>query len=495
MDNESYLTGAETSPICCLTYDAAIYPRGGENKKTVDAYVEALNVGARFPPIKIQKVFNYPDGRNGNEKTEATLILDGLHRLLAFKACGLKEIPAVEWNKESLDYEKNRIPLLMEAAKANITHGDRLSANDKKRIARDIAISDPECRWTEAALAEKLGVIRQTVNVWISDIRARQKSSRNTVILRLNRLGWTQEKISETVGLSQNRVSEIIGNANFGNIDNLLNQGHDMDYIARHYNMDLALAWALRLKGKTDREKFKELGWGLRTWDQWYFNECDERFGDDWPGRIPAQLVAHTLFYFTKPGHLILDPMAGGGVVPDVCLVFGRKCLSFDLAPGDNRPEIESHYWDPGNLVWPVTKKPDLIFFDPPYFMKKQKEYSKYAPGTTSPISSYTREAYLNFLDAFFTLAYENSKKSTRLAFLNGDWIDFESTPAMQVAPDKGITVFDYHRLLSESGWKVTYRIECPLSSERFNGLQVQRMQEKRILGTVSRYLLIAKRK
>ena len=64
--------------------------------------------------------------------------------------------------------------------------------------------------------------------------------------------------------------------------------------------------WALRLEGKTDQEKFKELGWGLRTWDQWYFNECDERFGDDWPGRIPAQLIAHTLFYFTKPGDLIL---------------------------------------------------------------------------------------------------------------------------------------------------------------------------------------------
>jgi len=42
-----------------------------------------------------------------------------------------------------------------------------------------------------------------------------------------------------------------------------------MDYIARHYHMDL-----LRLEGKTDQEKLKELGWGLRTWDQWNFNEC-----------------------------------------------------------------------------------------------------------------------------------------------------------------------------------------------------------------------------
>ncbi len=48
----------------------------------------------------------------------------------------------------------------------------------------------------------------------------------------------------------ENRVSEIIGNTNFGNIDNLLSQGHDMKYIARHYNIDLALARPPRLSGQ-----------------------------------------------------------------------------------------------------------------------------------------------------------------------------------------------------------------------------------------------------
>ena len=44
------------------------------------------------------------------------------------------------------------------------------------------------------------------------------------------------------------------------------------------------------------------------------------------PGRLPAQLVAHTLFYFTQKGDLVFDPMAGGGIVPDTCLAFNRKC-------------------------------------------------------------------------------------------------------------------------------------------------------------------------
>ncbi|PXF56279.1 MAG: hypothetical protein C4B58_14065 [Deltaproteobacteria bacterium] len=91
------------------------------------------------------------------------------------------------------------------------------------------------------ALAEKLGVIQQTVNTWISDIRVRQKAGRNTVILRLNRLGWTQEMIAKVVGLDRSVISRNVQNTKIGDMHNLLSQGHGMDYIARHYHMDLAL--------------------------------------------------------------------------------------------------------------------------------------------------------------------------------------------------------------------------------------------------------------
>jgi len=47
--------------------------------------------------------------------------------------------------------------------------------------------------------------------------------------------------IGEVVGLSRNRASEIVENTNFSEIDTLLSQGHDMEYIARHFHMDLGL--------------------------------------------------------------------------------------------------------------------------------------------------------------------------------------------------------------------------------------------------------------
>jgi len=493
MDSKGDIT---TTPLLFsvsdLTWDRFIYPRAAKSDKTISAYAEALAAGAEFPPITIQRVFNYPSGNN--KKIEATLIIDGIHRCHVFKERGIKEIPAVAWKDRPIDYEKYKTALLLQSARCNTTHGDRLSTTDKKRVARDIASQDRKCRWTETALAEKLDVTHQTVHLWISDIRFRQKAGRDTSIIRLSRLGWSQQRISKTVGVNQQRISQITNNANFCNIGNLLSLGHDMDYIARHYNMDLALAWAVRLEGMTDQERFRELGWGLRTWDQWNFTECDERFGDDWPGRIPAQLVAHTLFYFTQPGDLVLDPMAGGGVVPDVCMVFERKCRAFDMVPSDTRPEIPYHYWDPGDWEWPITRKPDLIFFDPPYFTKKEKEYREKAPEKTPPISSGTKEDYEEFLRGFFLLSHEKSKETTRMAFLNADWRDFQSTPAAKERSDRSITLFDYHRLLSQTGWQTTHRIECPLSTERLTGNEVQKMQDRRILGTVGRTLLIAQR-
>ena len=135
-----------------------------------------------------------------------------------------------------------------------------------------------------------------------------------------------------------------------------------------------------------------------------------------------------------------------------------------------------------------------MIFFDPPYYTKKKKEYKEKANEETPSISSYSRKKYEEFLEGFLLLAHEKAKERTRIAFLNADWRDFQSTPALKENSDNSITIFDYQRMLLKTGWKVTHRIECPLSSERMSGEEVRKMQESRILGTVGRSLIIAKR-
>jgi hypothetical protein len=73
----------------------------------------ALEAGALFPPIKIQRVFNYSDGQ------EATIVLEGNHRCEAFQEKSIQEIPAIEWKDLPLDYAKYKIPLLLESAQCN----------------------------------------------------------------------------------------------------------------------------------------------------------------------------------------------------------------------------------------------------------------------------------------------------------------------------------------------------------------------------------------
>jgi len=475
--------------ISDLVWDEKIYPREKTNEKTIDAYREALDAGAQFPPIEVQRVRNYPE-REG----EIFIILDGVHRYDAYRRRKVEEVEVKDWRPEAIDYKENQIMLLLEAAERNRNHGDRLTENDKKGVARSIAEGDPKRTFTEKQIADKLGVIQETVSNWISDIRARQRAGRNAKIIYLSRLGWSQEEIAELMGKDRSIISRIVQNTKFGEMHSFLEQGKDMAWIADHYHIGIPLTWALCLEGKTDQERFEGLGWGLRTWDQWSFNTCDERFGEDWPGRIPAQLVGHTLFYFTEKGSLVFDPMAGGGVVPDTCLLFERKCRAFDMSPPEHRPEIQKHYWNIDRLEWPGIKKADLILFDPPYFTKKEREYEQKSHDQEISISSFNRETYLDFLSQFFSLARKNSKPTARLAVLNADWRDFQSTPALKEDPSNSITICDYLALMSKAGWNITHRIECPMSTERFSGNIVSKMQEARILGTVGRTLLIGKK-
>ena len=62
----------------------------------------------------------------------------------------------------------------------------------------------------------------------------------------LSHLGWTQDEIERMVGMSRGRITQIVNNASFSEINNLLSQGNDMKYIARHCNMDFPLVWEFR---------------------------------------------------------------------------------------------------------------------------------------------------------------------------------------------------------------------------------------------------------
>jgi len=329
------------------------------------------------------------------------------------------------------------------------------------------------------------------------EIRAEQDRSRvspklNTDVktFLMGRLGIPIDQIAVKLNINRKTAYKYANHPTLvQSIKDLLEKGVSIPEAAKKRGCPEPLIWSIALEGKNDLERFKWLNWGLRTWDYWYFNNIDRRFGDAWPGRIPAQLVAHTLFYLTREDDLVFDPMAGGGVVPDVCLAFHRKCWSFDLVDRlETRPEIEAFKWNPDNLLWPVKgkEKPDLIFFDAPYFKKMAASYSE------DSISSLSRNEYLGFFRDFFMLAREHVRSDARLAFLNADWRDFQGISALEENPEQAIFLLDYAELLRSAGWDITHLVDCPLSTQRFHANMVKGMQKKRTLGTVRRSLIMA---
>ena len=324
--------------------------------------------------------------------------------------------------------------------------------------------------------------------------RARISSSagREMGAFIMGRLGIPVERIAARLRIDRKTAKKYVEDkCLIPSIKRSLKKGMACHKVAEKQGCPEPLVWSVALEGKTDQDRFKALNWGLRTWDHWFFNDVDQRFGDNWPGQIPAQLVAHTLFYFTREGDLVFDPMAGGGVVADTCLAFDRKCWSFDLADRlETRPEIEPYQWNPDNLTWPVNgnKKPALIFFDPPYFNKMAQQYEK------ESISTLTRKDYLKFFREIFPLFHDRSAANARIAFINSDWREFRGISAMEEDPEQNILLSDYIKLLERSGWEITHIIDCPMSSQRFKPNQVSRMQKNRILGVVRRSLIVGRK-
>ena len=458
-----------------IVLDSSIYPRISIDHKRVSMFEENMRDGFKFGPIHLQE---HPD-EPGKYR-----ILDGAHRFKAYKGVGKKEVPAeiIKLNGED--------PLLY-AAKQAI--GPRqLSDEDARDTARRAYLRNPNL--SSHDIGKVVGRARRTVDLYIADLRAAVQMEFDLKLYRMQKLGVPQDRIANRFGSLQQSISKHLQLlARLPKVVNSdLKKGFTVTQVAEKYGWPESMVWSLKLDEENDKRRYQELQWGIRTWDDWRWIDCDKRFGDEWPGRIPAQLIAHILYYFSKQNDLVIDPMAGGGVVADTCLAFNRRCWSFDMVDRPNeRPEIEPHFWDINNLKWPISgkTKPDLIIFDPPYFSKKAKEYEE------ESISNLTRVEYMAFLEGFFRLAFEKSKKGTRLAMINADWRDFQGTPALEEDEEAAILIIDYGNLMRKAGWAVSHVMQAPMSSERFQGGTVSAMQDKKILGVTCRNVVVGRKK
>ena len=461
-----------------IKVDYNIYPRQSKSNKTIEAYLESLSAGAEFPAIKLQKVIY-----NGQQEN---ILLDGLHRIEAFRNAGRKEIEAVFWKDEILDKEKELNILRLYAGFCNAKHGDRISQPDKKFTARRIANDDPDEVIKEKEMAEKLNVSQSTISDWISDIRARQKASRNNLIYRLLFLGWTQEEIAEKTGLDQSSISKIMNNTEIGKIHNFLqdwlNKGKTVAQAAEKLEIDETLAWAFLLQKKDDDTRVNKLKIEHRAYTVWNFAGCHKLMGrDDFKGRIPGEIPFNFLYWFTKQGDLIVDPMAGSAPTVDACLLLNRKCKAFDLNPV--RPEIEKN--DILNGYPEIQKPPDAIFVDPPYWCS-----TDYREGLSSLFLDEFYEAIEKFAQDSFVLLKPKGYIGIIMAN-QSTYIPKKQGRLPQNYPSHRLEhIFMTYNLFIKAGFKPYWRIYCPLSIQNAQDWAQNEWKEGR-LGEICRELLI----
>jgi transcriptional regulator with XRE-family HTH domain len=177
-----------TIPLSSVVLDLSIYPRAEWSARTVERYSDALAAGETLPPIIVE--------------ADTLRLLDGLHRLKARTALGET---VVEVERHQIP---RGIPAKLYAASLSARHGDRMTGEDLKAVAREVFTIDPDA--SQAQVGRMLGVSQNTISRWCSDISERRRNVRQVKALLLTRSGMSLREAGELLGVNHQTVSNDI---------------------------------------------------------------------------------------------------------------------------------------------------------------------------------------------------------------------------------------------------------------------------------------------
>ncbi len=172
-------------------------------------------------------------------------------------------------------------PLLYAATKA--IGPKQLTEDEARDTARRAYLGNSSL--SSADIGKAIGRARRTVDLYIADLRAVNQMGLDIKIFRMNRLGIPQDRIAERLGLARTsfqyhlpKMATLPNSAN-GNlrVTFRLSRGFTVAQVAEKHGWTDPMVWSLALEGKNDTDRFKELGWGRRTWDKWEFNDCQRK--------------------------------------------------------------------------------------------------------------------------------------------------------------------------------------------------------------------------
>jgi len=292
-------------------------------------------------------------------------------------------------------------------------------------------------------------------------------------------------ELSKVIGISKSRLSLLSHTAEFfpqSNRQITLSISHHIEVMRG--DPENATFWLeqsrknswnsreirLAIAGEGDPKKFS---W-LRCGTFWHFSRCDSRFGMNYPGRIPGQIQANLIHYFTEPDDLVVDLMAGGGSTLDAAKLLNRKCLAYDLV--SVRQDIKIH--DALSGIPPEVQGARLIFLDPPYG-KIALGFYEYHPSCLSQMSED------EFLDALQKVA-----SNCRQVLLPNGYLAILIQNVYGWNSGTTFRVLDY---LQKDGWCLERRIQVPLPTQQISSAVMRWAKENKQMVNIDRDLLVLK--
>jgi len=213
----------------------------------------------------------------------------------------------------------------------------------------------------------------------------------------------------------------------------------------------------------------------LRLTNVWNFQQCDVRYGLDYPGRIPGQIIENLLYYYTEPFDLVVDPMAGGGTTIDVCKAMVRRYQAYDIKPV--REDIKRHDIRGG---FPAeVKQAALIILDPPYWRLNDSHYGDQS------VSASSYEEWLMFMKSLAENCSKVIKNGGHIALIVEPFLDEKITGAFLDL------TFECLALFKKAGFKQKQRISIPMPSQIKNHHDIEYAKDRKVLLDINRDLLI----
>lgn len=403
-----------------------LYPRMKKDPALAQKYAGNIEM---LPAIEINQ--------NGD-------LIDGWHRLTAYRTAGFTEIPVIITETAS-DVETLKL-----AIERNAKHGQQLTDGDKKSMAIRL-FNGGEGITDKKELSGILSVSVKTISRYLDFVEKRLKEDREAKIKEMWMACSTEEEIANVVGINKATVSRKAEEC--CNIDKCpkSNKVHAL-YEEETFTPPIYNIW----------------NWGKKTNAVSHFGNSEQT------------IVDNLLYLYTEPFDIVVDPFAGGGSTIDICQKRSRRYWVADRKPIPAREhEIRMH--DIKDGVPPLNRRwadVSLTYLDPPYWRQAEGKYSDDAEDLAN-------QSLEDFTKNMISLVNDIAKRQSRgvIALL--------IQPTQWRADGKQFTDHVFDIMTGVKGATLETRISCPYNSEQYTPQMVNWAKENKKLLTLTRELIV----